>query len=167
MSKELLEYIEIKDIIDHYIADKVLYEFNIIEKDPKINIDELNKRIALGIENRFRAGVIFYSSGYLLESKVFDSIATKHNLTERQRKLYADEFDPKSFLDNIEISSENYYRVAGIIEEGFVNGYNDYTSSPTQETIQQYLANDGILEISALAHESQVQILVLLLTINS
>ena len=59
--------------------------------------------IALGIENRFRAGVIFYSSGYLLESKVFDSIATKHNLTERQRKLYADEFDPKSFLDNISV----------------------------------------------------------------
>ena len=50
MSKELLEYIEIKDIIDHYIADKILYEFNIIENDPKINIDDLNKRIAAGIE---------------------------------------------------------------------------------------------------------------------
>ena len=74
MSKELLEYIEIKDIIDHYIADKVLYEFNIIEKDPKINIDELNKRIALGIEKYIDAKLDEYSGGLnsILQDNGFD-----------------------------------------------------------------------------------------------
>lgn len=74
MSKELLEYIEIKDIIDHYIADKILYEFNIIEKDPKINVDELNKRIAEGVEKYIDAKLDEYSGGLnsILQDNGFD-----------------------------------------------------------------------------------------------
>lgn len=74
MSKELLEYIEIKDIIDHYIADKVLYEFNIIETNPKINVDELNKRIAEGIEEYIDVKLDEYSGGLssILQDNGFD-----------------------------------------------------------------------------------------------
>lgn len=36
----------------------------------------------------------------------------------------------KSFLDSNQISSENYRQVAGIVEEGYVNGYKDNTIKP-------------------------------------
>jgi len=36
----------------------------------------------------------------------------------------------KQFFDSNEISSENYKRVAGIVEEGFVNGYKDNMLKP-------------------------------------
>ncbi len=36
----------------------------------------------------------------------------------------------KKFNDSFNINSENYYKVAGIVEEGYVNGYNDNTLRP-------------------------------------
>lgn len=48
----------------------------------------------------------------------------------------------KNFLDNNEISSENYKRVAGIVEEGFVSGYADDTIRP-----QKYITRAEFISI--------------------
>lgn len=63
ISQELLEYVEIEDIINHYVADKVLYEFNIIDTEPKIDIDELNSRLATALEEYLDDKIDEYSGG--------------------------------------------------------------------------------------------------------
>jgi len=73
--KELLSYIEYKDIIDDYLADKVLYELNIIKDEPKINLEALNEALIIGIEKFIDEKIYEYTSGLssIIENTTIDS----------------------------------------------------------------------------------------------
>lgn len=63
ISDNIIEYIKINDLINHYISDKFLFEFNLIKNNPQVDIKELNNRLAEGIELYIDEKIYEYSGG--------------------------------------------------------------------------------------------------------
>ena len=62
--EEIWEYIEIDDLINEYMADVILYKLNIITEEPKLNLEELNEKIAFGIERYIDDQIDSYTGGF-------------------------------------------------------------------------------------------------------
>lgn len=106
--EDIWQYIDIEDIINDYISDKILYELKRIEKEPKIDIDLLNERIADGIElyidntlNDYTGGLssIFEQNGYDISSQIYDYINKNTDIDLENNKIITEE-------DVVEIEKE-------------------------------------------------------------
>lgn len=59
--------------------------------------------MALSVEKRIKVASVFYSSGYLLESKFFKDIALRSGIEEKDFDKYNALFDPQSCADKISV----------------------------------------------------------------
>ncbi|MBQ7104621.1 MAG: hypothetical protein IJN90_02060 [Bacilli bacterium] len=98
--EDVWEYIEIEDIINNYIADKILYELKRIDNEPKIDIDLLNERIAEGIElyiddtvNEYTGGLssIFENAGFDISDKISDYINNNTEIDLENNEIITEE----------------------------------------------------------------------------
>lgn len=62
--EEIWEYVEIEDLINDFLADEILYKLKIIDEEPKLDVDELNDRIATGIEAYIDDQIDSYTGGF-------------------------------------------------------------------------------------------------------
>ena len=62
--EEIWEYIEIDDLVYEYLADEILFKLKITEEEPKLNLEELNERIAYGIEKYIDDKIEEYTGGF-------------------------------------------------------------------------------------------------------
>lgn len=111
ISDELLEYLKIEDIINHYATDKILYELNAIDEEPKIDIDLLNERLAEGIEKYLDEKLDEYTGGlnsflinngiYFLKDKVEDYVEDKTSIDLTNKKIITEK-DLENIYDDMD-----------------------------------------------------------------
>lgn len=97
ISDELLDYLEVEEIFNHYATDKILYELGATKEEPEIDIDLLNERLAEGIEKYLDEKLDEHTGGlnsflmnngiYFLKDKVEDYIEDKTSIDLTNKKI--------------------------------------------------------------------------------
>lgn len=115
ISDELLDYLEIEDIINDYATDKILYELGAVTKEPEIDINLLNERLAEGIEKYLDEKLDEYTGGlnsflidngiYFLKDKVQDYVEDKTSIDLTNKKIVTEKD-----LDNIYDDMDRIFR---------------------------------------------------------
>lgn len=139
ISGELLEYIEVTDIANHYVSDKILYEFNITNQKPKIDLELLNKRIAEGIEEFIDAKLDWYSGG-------LNSFLIDNGIDLKLKDLIEKYVSDKTSIDLVNDKILNEKDLDGIYKE-VDKAFQEIKTKSEVKTIiniMDILYNDGI-----------------------
>ena len=92
VSDELYNYLDIDDVVNDYIANKTMYELGMVEKNPKMDKNLINKKIKKGLDDyiNYRLSQV---EGEL------NTILDKTGINNQIKDTIIDELDKKYDID--------------------------------------------------------------------
>ena len=123
VSDEIYDYLDIDDIVNDYIANKTMYELGMIEKDPKMDKELINKKVKKGLDNYIDYR-ISQAEGDL--TVILDQVGLnkeiKDNVIEELNKKYNIDYNNSEI-----VKEEDLEKVYNDINKS-VDEYEDYLS---------------------------------------
>ena len=127
VSDELYNYLDIDDVVNDYIANKTMYELGMVEKNPKMDKNLINKKIKKGLDDyiNYRLSQV---EGEL------NTILDKTGISNQIKDTIIDELDKKYDID---------YKSSEIVnDKNLEKAYNDI-----DKTVYEYKDYLNIIKI--------------------
>lgn len=127
VSDELYNYLDIDDVVNDYIANKTMYELGMVEKNPKMDKNLINKKIKKGLDD--------YINYRLSQAEgELNTILDKTGINNQIKDTIIDELDKKYDID---------YKSSEIVnDKNLEKAYNDI-----DKTVYEYKDYLNIIKI--------------------